>query len=108
MPYSVPVRSLMTQTLSRITTIVALLGLLTGCAIAPRQVARVGDAPQARATSAGSFPASVRAATMPSGAGPIVSAGILSRLPLHFEANVGQADPRVKFLSRGASHSLLL
>src|ERR1700704_3231031 len=30
------------------------------------------------------------------------------KLPLHFEANQGQTDARVKFLSRGAGYSLFL
>ena len=30
------------------------------------------------------------------------------KLPLRFEQNIGQSDPRVKFLSRGAAHSLFL
>ncbi|HEV8132422.1 MAG TPA: hypothetical protein VGQ81_14330 [Acidobacteriota bacterium] len=30
------------------------------------------------------------------------------RLPLQFEANQGQTDPRVKFLSRGTGHTLFL
>jgi len=33
---------------------------------------------------------------------------ILGQLPLIFEANQGQADPRVKFLARGAGYSLFL
>ena len=32
----------------------------------------------------------------------------LGRLPLMFEANVGQVDPRVDFLSRGLGHTLFL
>ena len=32
----------------------------------------------------------------------------LARLPSSFEANAGQADPRVRFISRGARHTLLL
>src|SRR3954447_12196985 len=31
-----------------------------------------------------------------------------AQLPLSFEANQGQSDPRVKFLSRGKSYSLFL
>ena len=31
-----------------------------------------------------------------------------ARVPLSFEANVGQTDPRVKFLSRGAEYNLFL
>lgn len=31
-----------------------------------------------------------------------------SKLPLRFEANTGQTDPQVKFLSRGNGHSLFL
>lgn len=31
-----------------------------------------------------------------------------ANLPLHFEANLGQADPRVSFLSRGSSYDLFL
>jgi hypothetical protein len=30
------------------------------------------------------------------------------RLPLHFEANQGQTDPRVKFLARGIGHAVFL
>ena len=32
----------------------------------------------------------------------------LSKLPMRFEANVGQSDPRVKFLARGNGYSLFL
>ncbi|HEX8352603.1 MAG TPA: SBBP repeat-containing protein, partial [Pyrinomonadaceae bacterium] len=32
----------------------------------------------------------------------------ITRLPARFEANAGQADARVKFLSRGAGHALML
>ena len=32
----------------------------------------------------------------------------LTRLPASFEVNAGQADARVKFISRGAGHTLLL
>jgi hypothetical protein len=31
-----------------------------------------------------------------------------AKLPLHFEANAGQTDPKVKFLSRGAGYTLFL
>ncbi|HEV8129774.1 MAG TPA: hypothetical protein VGQ81_00865, partial [Acidobacteriota bacterium] len=31
-----------------------------------------------------------------------------ARLPLYFETNQGQTDPRVKFLSHGAGHTLFL
>jgi hypothetical protein len=31
-----------------------------------------------------------------------------ANLPLHFEANLGQADPRVSFLSRGSAYDLFL
>jgi hypothetical protein len=44
-------------------------------------------------------------------AGPKAQATILNRygkLPLSFEANQGQSDPRVKFLSRGTGYSLFL
>src|SRR5215207_8279930 len=32
----------------------------------------------------------------------------LTRLPASFEVNAGQADARVRFISRGAGHTLLL
>ena len=32
----------------------------------------------------------------------------LTQLPLHFEANQGQTDPRVKFLARGAGYAVHL
>jgi hypothetical protein len=35
-------------------------------------------------------------------------AGAYSRLPLRFEANQGQADPRVQFLSRGSGYTFFL
>jgi len=44
-------------------------------------------------------------------ADPKVQARILDqygKLPLSFEANVGQLDPKVKFASRGGSNSLYL
>ncbi|MDA2929078.1 SBBP repeat-containing protein [Acidobacteria bacterium AH-259-O06] len=34
--------------------------------------------------------------------------GAYGRIPLHFEANQGQTDPRVKFLSRGRGYTLFL
>jgi hypothetical protein len=34
--------------------------------------------------------------------------GVYGKLPLAFEANQGQSDPKVKFLSRGAGYSLFL
>lgn len=33
---------------------------------------------------------------------------LLGKIPLSFEANKGQADPRVRYLSRGARHTLFL
>ena len=34
------------------------------------------------------------------------SAAAFGRLPLHFEANVGQAEPKVRFLGRGSGYAL--
>jgi hypothetical protein len=39
---------------------------------------------------------------------PAAPDNVPTAIPLHFEINRGQADPRVKFLSRGASSSLFL
>src|SRR5437870_4840495 len=39
---------------------------------------------------------------------PTTRASAYGRLPLSFEANQGQADPSVDFLSRGAGYSLFL
>src|SRR6266567_7975929 len=36
------------------------------------------------------------------------SIGSYGKVPLSFEANQGQADPRVKFLSRGSGYTLFL
>ena len=36
------------------------------------------------------------------------TANLLTRLPLRFEANDGQTDPRVKFLARGSAYTLFL
>jgi len=41
-------------------------------------------------------------------AAPVRVADVYGKLPLSFEANAGQTDPRVKFLSRGAGYTLFL
>src|SRR6266478_7766436 len=49
--------------------------------------------------------------TLAAQANPPGSARIVTgygKLPLAFEANQGQSDPQVKYLSRGAGYSLLL
>jgi hypothetical protein len=38
----------------------------------------------------------------------LLSAAALSQLPLTFEANVGQADPAVRYLAHGAGYNLAL
>ena len=43
-----------------------------------------------------------------SGGGPRPTAAVWGELPLQFEANRGQADSRVKFLSRGRGYGLFL
>src|ERR1700683_490992 len=52
-------------------------------------------------------PSAKRSATLP----PAAQAKIpedYGKLPLSFEANRGQTDPKVKFLSRGSGYSLFL
>jgi hypothetical protein len=44
----------------------------------------------------------------PVGATPSRAATRYATLPLRFEANAGQSDPQVKFLSRGSGHTLFL
>src|SRR5262245_35797420 len=50
----------------------------------------------------------VHADNEPDAAEPSRLAGRYGRLPLAFEANRGQTDPQVKFLSRGQGHTLFL
>src|SRR5262245_59164689 len=50
----------------------------------------------------------VHADNEPDAAAPSRLAGRYGRLPLAFEANHGQTDPQVKFLSRGQGHTLFL
>ena len=38
----------------------------------------------------------------------VCGAQVYSRLPLSFEPNQGQTDPRVQYLSRGRGYTLLL
>src|SRR6185503_3340875 len=53
-------------------------------------------------------PAAAGAAVQPDPATRMRLSEAYGRLPLAFEANRGQADTRVKFLSRGIGYSLLL
>ncbi|HEX4640263.1 MAG TPA: SBBP repeat-containing protein, partial [Chthoniobacterales bacterium] len=46
--------------------------------------------------------------TQPGTNGPAQLSEAYGKLPLSFEANAGQTDPRVKFLSRGSGYSLFL
>ncbi len=52
-------------------------------------------------------PSAVRSATLPAAAQAKI-ADNYGKLPLSFEANQGQTDPQVKFLSRGSGYSLFL
>jgi hypothetical protein len=60
---------------------------------------------QAQSASSILPPSSVQSARKP--ASPTVAANY-GKLPLSFEANQGQADPRTRFLSHGAGYSLFL
>src|SRR5438874_8529719 len=46
--------------------------------------------------------------TMSDAASRVQVSETYGKLPLHFEANQGQADPQVKFLSRGAGGTVFL
>ena len=48
------------------------------------------------------------AAAADGGAAPAPSIDALGSLPLGFAPNVGQADPRVDFLARGAGYGIFL
>src|SRR6266700_7860891 len=62
------------------------------------------------------MPAGTRSSAFPSRNAPTAtqpahgqrSIGSYGKVPLSFEANQGQADPRVKFLSRGSGYTLFL
>src|SRR4051812_36188558 len=62
---------------------------------------------QAKSQSPLLKPISVTAKAQPSANKAKVSAQ-MARVPLAFEANAGQQDSRVKFLSRGAGYTLFL
>jgi Beta-propeller repeat len=53
-------------------------------------------------------PAILTAGASPSAVAPSQVVKALGRLPLMFEPNVGQTDPQVKFLARGAGYGLFL
>jgi hypothetical protein len=80
---------------------VLLLSVLTVAWTAPipSLAASAGDSPIA------AHVASTSPADLPA---PVLVNGAYSKLPLYFEANLGQSDPRVKFLSRGSKHTLFL
>ncbi len=69
--------------------------------IRPSNVARSLSPNSAKLTTA-----QRRSPTLGSGAAPILAN--YGRLPLSFESNQGQADPQVKFLSRGLGYELFL
>jgi hypothetical protein len=50
----------------------------------------------------------VLAATLPATAAPATTADIYGKLPLTFEANAGQMDAAVRYVSRGNGHTLFL
>jgi hypothetical protein len=60
-------------------------------------------------SNADSFPVGILPPSAPAGPNDLSQIGqVLDRMPLMFEANVGQADPSVKFLSRVGGAELLL
>jgi hypothetical protein len=64
-----------------------------------------------RLHSAGANPAApvpVRGDSSPGGASRVRLLQGYGRIPLGFEANAGQTDPRVKFLSRGPGYTMFL
>src|SRR5437868_15205016 len=75
---------------------------LSGAAIP----ARKGAAASARPPGAPGRPAGRAAATKPAAQARVREA--YGRLPLSFEANQGQTDRRVQFLSRGSGYTLFL
>jgi hypothetical protein len=75
--------------------------------------AMLGMAPMAhpgaaRAGSPISPPGSVSVVTAPDSTEPAEAADGYGRLPLSFEANRGQTDDQVRFVSRGGGHNLFL
>lgn len=58
------------------------------------------------ALAAGAFLASVSFAAADTGAS--AAPALYGRVPLHFERNDGQADPRVRFIARGLGYGLFL
>lgn len=45
---------------------------------------------------------------LPAGAATTPAAGVLGRAPMAFEPNLGQSDPQVRYLARGAGYALFL
>jgi hypothetical protein len=61
-----------------------------------------------RATAISNAPAILNAGASPSAVAPAQVVKAFGRLPLMFEPNVGQTDPQVKFVARGAGYGLFL
>ena len=101
-------------------TYVRIFSLVTALAVALAGLALAGADSGARRTRARTRTASPvspstlqsRPAPAPRQAAPPAAqarvAATLMRMPLHFEANRGQADPRVQFLARGKGYTLFL
>ncbi len=100
-------------TTSRLGMLIAVLGLVSACAMTPaRPTASEAPARARSVTWADHFLQAKAAASSPAGlpALPVALAktGSGSPLPLYFEVNQGQAGGRVEFISRGPSHTLFL
>ncbi len=98
---------------TRILTVVAALAAALAVLALPGAGtgARVGAARPRAATPTPSRGLPARPAPDPRRASPVVQthvAATLMRMPLQFEANRGQTDPRVKFLARGKGYTLFL
>src|SRR5438034_4155109 len=84
-------------------TVAALLGIGSFLVFAS------GPSPRTTARTATNLSPSARTASSQSGTRtPAQLAEIYGKVPLSFEANRGQTDPRVKFLSRGSGYTLFL
>lgn len=73
----------------RLATRALVIGLILGLLVPPRST----------------DPPAVAPSSMPR---QTATASVFARLPLSFEANFGQTDPRVKFLARGPGYTLFL
>lgn len=86
----------------------ALCGFLLTFMGLPKAAPHSGKAPMLHAASSQRMPASLRGVTAPGSLATPRWVESYGRLPLSFEANQGQTDGQVKFLSRGRGYTMFL